>query len=110
MQDTWLVALDLYQAYKSSYEKLVKTGDRDRFYSFCYNNIILHPDTFLPGYNTHGATMLLCKITDRLIMFSKQTQQTQEEEIDISKLNLSQKEKHGLKYIGGYVSKSFTKN
>ena len=63
--------LALLNAYKVPYKKFVKNGDVEQFYTYCYSNIIVNSDTYLSTYSQHAGTLLLLKLTDRLIVFAK---------------------------------------
>lgn len=100
-QDCWLTALDLFNAFSVSYKKLRKNGDVEQFYTYCYNNIVINSETHLSDYNQHTATLLLCKMTDRLSAYVKEENPTELQQNAL--FSLSDKEKHGLRYIGGYI-------
>ena len=100
-QDNWLTALDLLNAYSVPYKKLSKNGDVEQFYTYCYSNIIIDSTSYLSDLDEHAATILLCKVTDRLLAYAKEGSSTNlEQNVELS---LSDQEKHGLKYIGGYI-------
>ena len=95
--------LALLNAYKVPYKKFVKNGDVEQFYTYCYSNIIVYSDTYLSTYSQHAGTLLLLKLTDRLIVFAKNESKLVENIKQELTEDLSDKEKHGLKYIGGYI-------
>ena len=101
-QTLWLTALDLYMAYKDPYKNFTKNKNIEQFYSYCYTNIIMNANTYLSDINPHTATLLLCKVTDQLLYHSKDIT-TKNELPELEQLLLSEKEEHGLKYIGGYI-------
>ena len=75
-----------------------------KFYCFCFCFIILKSSKYLPQVSEDMATIVISKVTDRLLLKSEcgnenlpdldKTDTTQE---------LSEKEIHGLCYITGYI-------
>ena len=97
-----LTALDLLNAFKVPYKRPTKNDDVGQFYTYCYTNIIVSSDTYLSTYSQYAGTLRLLKPIDRLMALLK-TEINPSENIEYLTENLSDKEKHGLKYIGGYI-------
>ena len=80
------------------YKRLIKSGNAERFYSCFYSTIALNAVKHFEGLPRNAATLLSTKVADCLLAHSK-------EEIDTCTplTKLSDEEKAGLQYIGGYV-------
>ena len=93
------------------FEKLIQNKDAEKFYCFCYTNIILKSHKYLPQISEDMATIIISKVTDRLLLKSKSGNENLP---DLDKTDtaqeLSEKEIQGLCYITGYIlHKLFTK-
>ena len=74
-----------------------------KFYSHCYVQIIFKSHEYLPDFPEDMATIILSKITDRLLQKSKhEVENLFVQDLPLSK-ELSEKETHGLCYISGYI-------
>ena len=86
------------------FEKLLQNKDAEKFYCFCYTNIILKSNKYLPQISEDMATIIISKVTDRLLLKSKSGNENLP---DLDKTDtaqeLSEKEIHGLCYITGYI-------
>ena len=92
------------------FEKLLQNKDAEKFYCFCYTNIILKSNKYFPQISEYMATIIISKVT-RLLLKSKSGNENLP---DLDKTDtaqdLSEKEIHGLCYITGYIlHKLFTK-
>ncbi|PFX17371.1 hypothetical protein AWC38_SpisGene18314 [Stylophora pistillata] len=82
------------------YIQLAKSGNAERFYAAFYASIVLHASSHFVGLSRNSATLLCSKVADCLLTHSKEKAETHTCE-PLTKL--SDKEKSGLQYIGGYV-------
>lgn len=82
------------------YIQLTKSGNAERFYAAFYASIVLHASGHFVGLSRNSATLLCSKVADCLLTHSKEKAETHTCE-PLTKL--SDKEKSGLQYIGGYV-------
>ena len=69
-QNLWLSAGDLCTDFCKPLEKLLHNKDAEKFYCFCYTNIMLKIE-YLPQSSEYMATTIISKITDRLLLKSK---------------------------------------
>ena len=69
-QNLWLSAGDLCTDFCKPLEKLLQNKDAEKFYCFCYTNIMLKIE-YLPQSSEYMATTVISKITDRLLLKSK---------------------------------------
>ena len=69
-QNLWLSAGDLCTDFCKPLEKLLQNKDAEKFYCFCYTNIMLKIE-YLPQSSEYMATTIISKITDRLLLKSK---------------------------------------
>ena len=69
-QNLWLSAGDLCTDFYKPLEKLLQNKDAEKFYCFCYTNIMLKIE-YLPQSSEYMATTIISKITDRLLLKSK---------------------------------------
>ena len=53
------------------FEKLLQNKDVEKFYCFCYTNIILKSNKYLSQFSEDMATIIISKITDRSLLKSK---------------------------------------
>ena len=83
------------------YNRLVNTGNAERFYADFYSTIALHAVEHFEGLSRNAATLLSTKVADSMLAHTK------EELFEIhtctSLTKLSDIETAGLQYIGGYV-------
>ena len=92
-------------------EKLLLNKDAEKIYCFCYTNIILKSDKYLPQFSEDMATIIISKVTDRLLLKSKSGNEhlPDLDKTDITQ-ELSEKEIHGLCNVTEYIThKLFTK-
>ena len=98
-------ASDLCPVFLIPYEKLLKKRDIEQFHTFCYTYIIFTSKKYLLNYTEDAGTLLLMKITDSLLAYQSKNVEMEviPDESNEKKLPLSEMERHGLCYIGGYV-------
>ena len=51
-------------------EKLLHNKDAEKFYRFCYTNIIIRSNKYLPSICEDMATIIISKVTNRLLLKS----------------------------------------
>ena len=85
---------------KKMYERLIKSGNAEKFYSNFYPSIVLNSTKGFEGLSRHAATLLTAKVADCMLAQSKQKFETI---ITDPPPTLSGKETAGLQYVGGYV-------
>ena len=110
-QNLWLSAANLCTDFCKPFEKLLQNKDAEKFYCFCYTNIILKSSKYLPQISEDMATIIISKVTDRLLLKSKSGNENLPDLDKTDKAqDLSENEIHGLCYITGYIlHKLFTK-
>ncbi|XP_031554720.1 uncharacterized protein LOC116291663 [Actinia tenebrosa] len=82
------------------YKRLIKSGKDERFYTAFYSTIALHAVKHFEGLSRNSATLLSTKVADCMLAQSKEKV---ENHTRASFAKLSDEEKAGLEYIGGYV-------
>lgn len=87
---------------KQLYEALIKNGNEEKFFSKYYAEIALNATTYFEGLSRNAATLLSTKLADRLLAHAKEMTLSTSANADVKK-HLSDKEKAGLQYLGGYV-------
>ena len=112
-QNLWLSAANLCTDFYfcKPFEKLRQNKDAEKFYYFCYTNIIIKLNKYLPQISEDMATIIINKVTGRLLLKSKSGKENfpDLDKTDIAQ-DLSEKEIHGLCYFTGYIlHKLFTK-
>ena len=84
------------------YDGLVKNGDSETFSSRYYPAIALESTRFFKGFSQHSAVLLAIKVAENMLAYYKRKKSVSANNADCN-LNLSDREKAGLQYIGGYV-------
>ena len=88
------------------FEKLLQNKDAEKFYCFCYTNILYSNriNIYLKFLKTWLLFIIISKVIDRLLLKSKSGNENLP---DLDKTDtaqeLSEKEIHGLCYITGYI-------
>ena len=85
---------------KKMYERLIKSGNAEKFYSNFYPSIVLNSTKVFEGLSRHAATLLTTKVADCMLA---QTKERFETIITDPPPKLSERETAGLQYVGGYV-------
>ena len=83
------------------YKRLTKSGNAERFYSCFYSTIALNAVKHFKGLSRNAATLLSTKVADCMLVHSKEKIEGTYTCAPLTKL--SDEEKAGLQYIGGYV-------
>ena len=83
------------------YKRLIKSGNAERFYSCFYSTIALNAVKYFKGLSRNAATLLSTKVADCMLAHSKEKIESIYTCTPLTKL--SDEEKAGLQYIGGYV-------
>lgn len=83
------------------YKRLINSGNAERFYATFYSTVALHAVKHFEGLSRNAATLLSTKVADGMLAHSKE--KLLETHTCTSLTKLSDKEKAGLQYIGGYV-------
>lgn len=83
------------------YKRLTKSGNAERFYSCFYSTIALNAVKHFKGLSRNAATLLSTKVADCMLVHSKEKIESTYTCAPLTKL--SDEEKAGLQYIGGYV-------
>ena len=86
---------------KRIYDGFIKKRNPEKFYCRYYAQVPLNAQKFFPGLSRNAATLLSMKLADRLLSYCKE--QVYDEQTKQDALRLSDKEKAGLQYLGGYV-------
>ena len=80
---------------------MTKSGNAERFYSCFYSTIALNAVKHFEGLSRNAATLLSTKVADCMLAHSKEKIESIHTCAPLTKL--SDEEKAGLQYIGGYV-------
>lgn len=84
------------------YEGNLKNGDLEKFYGRYYGTVPVDSTKFLRGLSRSAATLLATKVADCLVAYCKRRKNCCQRTKPI-KTVLSEREKAGLPYLGGYV-------
>jgi len=105
----------LKESIASTCEKLVKFGDIEEFYSKMYGDKMLCAGEFFPALHRDEATLIMKRLIDSLVSVVHHNKHSftndisKEKETPKDNIELTENEKHGLKYIGGFVCRQLTK-
>ena len=91
-----------FSAVKAIYEGYTRNGDAEKFYGKYYATVAAKSTQFFSGISRNAATLLASKVADCLLAYSKQQKHSTKSSHHI-KAVLSDKEKAGMQYLGGYV-------
>lgn len=91
-----------FSAIKAIYEGYTRNGAAEKFYGKYYATVAIKSTQFISGLSRNAATLLATKVADCLLTYSKQQKHSTESSHNI-KTVLSDKEKAGMQYLGGYV-------
>ena len=83
------------------YKRLIKSRNAERFYSCFYSTIALNAVKYFKGLSRNAATLLSTKVADCILAHSKAKIESIYTCTSLTKL--SDEEKAGLQYLGGYV-------
>ena len=98
-----LTETEEFSAFKILFDGYVKNGDREKFYGKYYAQIPLKSTSFFRGLSRNAATLLAIKVADSMLAHCKRVKSSPDNSVLPSKTVLSEKEKAGLQYLGGYV-------
>ena len=93
-----------FSEFKCIFDGIVKNGDSEKFFSKYYPAIALQSIRFFKGFSQHSAALLAIKAAENMLAYYKRQKSVSSNSADCN-LNLSDREKAGLQYIGGYVLK-----
>lgn len=91
-----------FSAVKAIYEGYTRNGDAEKFYGKYYATVAAKSTQFFSGISRNAATLLATKVADCLLAYSKQQKHSTKSSHHV-KAVLSDKEKAGMQYLGGYV-------
>ena len=92
---------------KCIFDGLVKNGDSEKLFSKYYATIALESTRFFKGFSQHSAALLAIKVAENMLSYYKRQKSVSTNNTDCN-LNLSDREKAGVQYIGGYVLRRST--
>ena len=87
----------------SLYEKLLQTGNAEKFYASFYSNIVANAAAKFPGLLFPSCTTIAIKIADKLLAYSRRdcTQSQKHNENELSSRDVG-----ALQYLAGYIIKN----
>lgn len=86
---------------EDQYKCLIKSGNAERFYSSFYSTVALNAVKHFEGLSRNAATLLSTKVADCMLAHRNEKIESLDTCAPLTKL--SDEEKAGLQYIGGYV-------
>ena len=89
--------------FKLLFDEYLRNGDREKFYGKYYPQIPLKSTSFFRGLSRNSPTLLAIKVADSMLVHCKRMNSSPDKSVLPSKTVLSEKEKAGLQYLGGYV-------
>jgi len=98
-----------FSVFKPLYDGYLKNGDTEKFYGKYYAQVPLKSASLFRGLSRNAATMLAIKVADRMLAHCKRMKLSPVNSTLPSKTVLSEKEKAGLQYLGGYVLQNLHK-
>ena len=106
----------LFSKVRGNVDGFVRNGDTEKFYGKYYASIPLKCSTFFKLLSRNTATLLSFKVADSMLAYHRrEKEKSASESCDDCHAALSEREKAGLQYVGGYVlhklhSKHFLRN
>ena len=91
-----------FTSIKSMYDGFLKNGDLEKFYQKYYTTVPVKSTQFFPGLTRNAATLLSTKVADCLIAYCKKSKNSGENK-NPTTTAISETERAGLQYLGGYV-------
>lgn len=91
-----------FSVLKALYEGYLKNGNTEKFYVKYYAQVPLNSAKFFTGLSRNAATLLATKVADSMLAHCKHMKFSTDSS-QPSQTVLSEKEKAGLQYVGGYV-------
>ena len=93
---------DEFTVLKTIYDGYFKNGGIEKFYGKYYGQVPLQSTKFFSGLSRNAATLLATKVADSMLVYCNSTKACCSSNQPTQTL-LSEKEKAGLQYVGGYV-------
>ena len=90
-----------FSSIKSMYDGFLKNGDLEKFYQKYYATVPVKSTQFFTGLSRNAATLLSTKVADCLIAYRKRSKNSGNNTATTTVL--SERERAGLQYLGGYV-------
>lgn len=90
-----------FSSIKSMYDGFLKNGDLEKFYQKYYATVPVKSTQFFTGLSRNAATLLSTKVADCLIAYRKRSKNSGSNTPTTTVL--SERERAGLQYLGGYV-------
>lgn len=90
-----------FSSIKSMYDGFLKNGDLEKFYQKYYATVPVKSTQFFTGLSRNAATLLSTKVADCLIAYRKRSKNSGNNTPTTTVL--SERERAGLQYLGGYV-------
>ena len=87
---------------KTIYEAFRKNKNAEKLYGAYYAKVPLNATRFFKGLSRNASTLLSTKVADGMIAHCKREASAESGECNLA-VTLSEKEKAGLQYVGGYV-------
>ena len=97
-----------FSVLKILYERYLKNGDTEKFYAKYYAEVPLKSTSFFQGLSLNAATLVATKVADSMLAHCKRLKSSPDNSV-LPKTILSEKEKAGLQYLGGYVLHNLNK-
>ena len=91
-----------FSVLKTMYEGYLKKGDTEKFYGKYYAQVPLNSARYFTGLSRNAATLLATKVADSMLAHCKRMKFSANNGNPLETV-LSEKEKAGLQYLGGYV-------
>ena len=91
-----------FTSIKSMYDGFLKNGDLEKFYQKYYSTVPVKSTQFFTGLSRNAATLLATKVADCLIAYCKRSKNCGDNSNSTTTV-LSERERAGLQYLGGYV-------
>ena len=90
-----------FSSIKSMYDGFLKNGDLEKFYQKYYATVPVKSTQFFTGLSRNAATLLSTKVADCFIAYCKRSKNSGNNTPTTTVL--SERERAGLQYLGGYV-------
>ena len=90
-----------FSSIKSMYDGFLNNGDLEKFYQKYYATVPVKSTQFFTGLSRNAATLLSTKVADCLIAYRKRSKNSGNNTPTTTVL--SERERAGLQYLGGYV-------
>ena len=96
-------AEELWDKCKGLFESLQKKGDPEKFYASFFPSVIPKAKDYFPSLTPASANLLAFKLADVLLIHFKESKMNEQTSENNSNIELNDKEKDSLQYLGGYV-------